>query len=111
MPSHLTMGILQLVAKLLRQISGESRASCSRSKSCHFPCCQSLSQLQNLCVCMYKIISRSEEHTSELQSRENLVCRLLLEKQKPRRGPGCASGADRRALRHRVGTCRGRGAA
>src|SRR5690606_40057049 len=24
---------------------------------------------------------RSEEHTSELQSRENLVCRLLLEKQ------------------------------
>src|SRR5690606_42121782 len=30
---------------------------------------------------------RSEEHTSELQSRENLVCRLLLEKRKipPRR--------------------------
>src|SRR5690606_41852138 len=29
-----------------------------------------------------KLISRSEEHTSELQSRENLVCRLLLEKKK-----------------------------
>src|SRR5690606_40983220 len=27
-------------------------------------------------------IMRSEEHTSELQSRENLVCRLLLEKKK-----------------------------
>src|SRR5690606_42144220 len=27
---------------------------------------------------------RSEEHTSELQSRENLVCRLLLEKKKDR---------------------------
>src|SRR6266700_6327295 len=26
--------------------------------------------------------SRSEEHTSELQSRENLVCRLLLDKKK-----------------------------
>src|SRR5690606_40931215 len=26
------------------------------------------------------ILLRSEEHTSELQSRENLVCRLLLEK-------------------------------
>src|SRR5690606_41638422 len=25
---------------------------------------------------------RSEEHTSELQSRENIVCRLLLEKKK-----------------------------
>src|SRR5690606_42136357 len=28
------------------------------------------------------IFIRSEEHTSELQSRENLVCRLLLEKKK-----------------------------
>src|SRR5690606_39634462 len=28
------------------------------------------------------IYLRSEEHTSELQSRENLVCRLLLEKKK-----------------------------
>src|SRR2546430_16073911 len=27
-------------------------------------------------------ISRSEEHTSELQSQSNLVCRLLLEKKK-----------------------------
>src|SRR5690606_40820110 len=27
-------------------------------------------------------VQRSEEHTSELQSRENLVCRLLLEKKK-----------------------------
>src|SRR5690606_40889257 len=27
-------------------------------------------------------VPRSEEHTSELQSRENLVCRLLLEKKK-----------------------------
>src|SRR5690606_5714643 len=29
-----------------------------------------------------KLVTRSEEHTSELQSRENLVCRLLLEKKK-----------------------------
>src|SRR5690606_41399329 len=29
-------------------------------------------------------LDRSEEHTSELQSRENLVCRLLLEKKKKR---------------------------
>src|SRR5690606_41162427 len=28
---------------------------------------------------------RSEEHTSELQSRENLVCRLLLEKKNERK--------------------------
>src|SRR5690606_41484397 len=29
-----------------------------------------------------RVEQRSEEHTSELQSRENLVCRLLLEKKK-----------------------------
>src|SRR5690606_41896657 len=29
-----------------------------------------------------RLARRSEEHTSELQSRENLVCRLLLEKKK-----------------------------
>src|SRR5690606_40332057 len=38
---------------------------------------------------------RSEEHTSELQSRENLVCRLLLEKKKrawqAMRSPPCST--------------------
>src|SRR2546427_8390062 len=32
-------------------------------------------------ICL-KCLSRSEEHTSELQSQSNLVCRLLLEKKK-----------------------------
>src|SRR5260370_10342506 len=35
---------------------------------------------------------RSEEHTSELQSHLNLVCRLLLEKKK--RNPKVATGQD-----------------
>src|SRR5690606_39701557 len=33
---------------------------------------------------IFTISGRSEEHTSELQSRENLVCRLLLEKKNTR---------------------------
>src|SRR2546430_7958571 len=32
------------------------------------------------------IFKRSEEHTSELQSQSNLVCRLLLEKNSPATG-------------------------
>src|SRR5688572_32471825 len=32
-------------------------------------------------------VVRSEEHTSELQSQSNLVCRLLLEKKKTPPGP------------------------
>src|SRR2546430_3009114 len=34
---------------------------------------------------------RSEEHTSELQSQSNLVCRLLLEKKKQTGAPQCES--------------------
>src|SRR3712207_7078549 len=33
-------------------------------------------------VCAGSVWARSEEHTSELQSRQYLVCRLLLEKKK-----------------------------
>src|SRR5690606_41017274 len=43
--------------------------------------CVDLSFNSNFLYELYPI-SRSEEHTSELQSRENLVCRLLLEKKK-----------------------------
>src|SRR5687768_18277942 len=34
----------------------------------------------------WRRVLRSEEHTSELQSRLHLVCRLLLEKKKPEYG-------------------------
>src|SRR5688572_32724496 len=35
--------------------------------------------------------TRSEEHTSELQSQSKLVCRLLLEKKQPAAPPPCSS--------------------
>src|SRR3989440_6876006 len=40
-------------------------------------------------------VARSEEHTSELQSRSDLVCRLLLEKKKKKR-----IGVHKRATTH-----------
>ena len=43
-----------------------------------------------------KGIVRSEEHTSELQSRRNLVCRLLLEKKKKKKNNVLHSGFMRR---------------
>src|SRR5690606_41426290 len=43
------------------------------------PACNALVVLR-IEVTKAQILERSEEHTSELQSRENLVCRLLLEK-------------------------------
>src|SRR2546427_7877670 len=44
---------------------------------------------------------RSEEHTSELQSQSNIVCRLLLEKKKNSRNPE-ASQATHQHVKHRV---------
>src|SRR2546422_7110497 len=49
-----------------------------RSRMCGASC---LGSTSNLCSAVY---ARSEEHTSELQSRLHLVCRLLLEKKKQR---------------------------
>src|SRR5690242_4669489 len=40
-------------------------------------------------------LRRSEEHTSELQSHVNLVCRLLLEKKNTKLGPGGDGGLGR----------------
>src|SRR2546421_4323987 len=36
----------------------------------------------SISFCVKNLVGRSEEHTSELQSRSDLVCRLLLEKKK-----------------------------
>src|SRR5260221_6137725 len=41
-----------------------------------------LIHLWSTSLCLYQRIMRSEEHTSELQSHSDLVCRLLLEKKK-----------------------------
>src|SRR3972149_1139631 len=46
-------------------------------KACHANQLESFSA-----TTMGKLFLRSEEHTSELQSQSNLVCRLLLEKKK-----------------------------
>src|SRR5436309_9763119 len=59
----------------LRRLSPGLEAGCPRRRlgQC------GLFRKQGSSPCRYL---RSEEHTSELQSRENLVCRLLLEKKK-----------------------------
>src|SRR2546430_8984462 len=41
---------------------------------------------------LLELEKRSEEHTSELQSQSNIVCRLLLEKKKVQLTPGVRPG-------------------
>src|SRR5437660_4534347 len=43
------------------------------------------------CAMKHPELARSEEHTSELQSRGQLVCRLLLEKKNMMKSPKSAS--------------------
>src|SRR5690625_6436882 len=55
-----------------------------RRKSCD-PLTEKRSASAGLMLGIFEISARSEEHTSELQSRGHLVCRLLLEKKKKQR--------------------------
>src|SRR2546427_8747219 len=49
----------------------------------------------------HEVEQRSEEHTSELQSQSNLVCRLLLEKKNDEYST-CDNGKTRRRLDERI---------
>src|SRR5215475_556449 len=65
--------------------STTGHVSQSRSRSAAIWRGYTLSLICSDATCANKRRSRSEEHTSELQSRENVVCRLLLEKKKKKR--------------------------
>src|SRR3712207_7371262 len=56
-------------------IANPERISPSRRGCSHLSCCSGVPN-------SIRVSMRSEEHTSELQSRQYLVCRLLLEKKK-----------------------------
>src|SRR5207249_11064667 len=67
-----------------RRIACRSSANTAAS-SCGFtlPCAESRASMTNaIASTSFPVSPRSEEHTSELQSRFDLVCRLLLEKKK-----------------------------
>src|SRR5438046_4674534 len=59
-----------------------------------------------LCFASQSFLDRSEEHTSELQSLTNLVCRLLLEKKK-RKQPGNEYNCDSTPSPTASSTCHG----
>src|SRR2546430_8182796 len=55
---------------------------CYGSRKCYPEPIQTTSQVMMPSIVEDEENARSEEHTSELQSQSNLVCRLLLEKKK-----------------------------
>src|SRR5688572_31307934 len=90
-PSHehvvIATGALRAEAGIWRRLSDELHTIAGKARSLDMtrietgifqaiagPYDQAITQIADRC--------RSEEHTSELQSQSNLVCRLLLEKKK-----------------------------
>src|SRR5688572_32434411 len=70
---------------LFRSASRESRLMC---EAMPYPCSvatESVLRISRSSVPARSEAGRSEEHTSELQSQSNLVCRLLLEKKKKKK--------------------------
>src|SRR2546430_17182733 len=58
-----------------------------RGSDCQYRCLRGVNDGgETLYGCIHPhVANRSEEHTSELQSQSNLVCRLLLEKKKKKK--------------------------
>src|SRR5438445_8105042 len=65
---------------LMRQLGGSVGIAVSATLVQRFTAIHRGDLIAN--VTQYSEVARSEEHTSELQSRQYLVCRLLLEKKK-----------------------------
>src|SRR5690606_41304470 len=66
---------VQIIFQIVRFVAGGEVARGRGLLRCLLLLAEQLLQLLNVGLQLL----RSEEHTSELQSRENLVCRLLLE--------------------------------
>src|SRR5438067_9801564 len=74
--------VSSLIAAVAKPTAAGSVASASSSKSGFSPRRSFLEKSTGTVTANCTVPSRSEEHTSELQSRFDLVCRLLLEKKK-----------------------------
>src|SRR5690606_41955659 len=78
-------GLGAFVASLVQRITGDYvqwNSYAGTTQDLKFPSNLSVGSVVIIAYNAYWGGGRSEEHTSELQSRENLVCRLLLEKKK-----------------------------
>src|SRR2546430_6034640 len=71
-----TLGLAQV--KLFQRVSAYDAAQVRRDAAAHPDDVGAQCKVADIDLSM----GRSEEHTSELQSQSNLVCRLLLEKKK-----------------------------
>src|SRR5258708_29954924 len=70
---------LNLLHRINRELAADFQVKRFRHKAFYDPI---MSRVEMHLESLYSQFVRSEEHTSELQSPDHLVCRLLLEKKK-----------------------------
>src|SRR2546428_10193174 len=70
---------------------GVCGSGCGRGVVCRCPGGRGPAGTVRRGICSVRRVWRSEEHTSELQSRSDLVCRLLLEKKKASTAAHCTT--------------------
>src|SRR5690554_1701737 len=78
---HLTRLSEKYGADLYAKLELENPTGCFKDRGSYVEVLKAL-ELGADAICLASTGNRSEEHTSELQSRPHLVCRLLLEKKK-----------------------------
>src|SRR5260221_10861495 len=79
-----------------------------RSTSCENDCSMNREQVKKKTIFFITFILfiRSEEHTSELQSHSDLVCRLLLEKKKKDKNYTNTTTAHQTSTKHIILSCK-----
>src|SRR2546430_9367714 len=89
--ASITEGLLVFVHEVMAAMS---TSPCPTSTGIFISCTSCVgtrSGVGRLVIISASVSGRSEEHTSELQSQSNLVCRLLLEKKKKQQIHDCKS--------------------
>src|SRR5690554_7404041 len=86
LPPANTDGVSRLASDLVKRIERYSEGQDLADISVQLAFTEPAEHATNQCIirALLPLQPRSEEHTSELQSRPHLVCRLLLEKKKNR---------------------------
>src|SRR3712207_7805136 len=80
--SQLSRLVRNVIVKRIEQLPQTAMVDYSGTVGTQIDIVPDMSKMYSLGITTHDIETRSEEHTSELQSRQYLVCRLLLEKKK-----------------------------
>src|SRR5688572_31746747 len=103
---RLSREVLKALSPLKRAPSGpRSRSQGWKRGSAPLPATSPMLIVMPSSAVAWNVHGRSEEHTSELQSQSNLVCRLLLEKKKKKKKKTNRQNSNTKTEYHKTNKC------